>query len=196
MVYLSQNFPTAVALSRHRVSDYPGHLRGRTALIRFLPAGLARPLRRLTHAVAAVVGLWGPAVSLYFHQRCFQWSRTQNAARRVRLRGFIPWQPPHPAVCSPPSDVTVRNERSASYRLPCMYIGDDDDGTDMKLICGCCYWIVCKDLYDYSLPSTTTITQRVLWFICFINESMQVMDFKHFGAKHKSRRLKSDACGR
>lgn len=64
---LSQNFPTAVALPRGRVSDDPGHLRGHTALIQLLSARLARPLRGFTHAAA--VCLLGTGVFLYFHLR-------------------------------------------------------------------------------------------------------------------------------
>ena len=68
MRYLAQNFSPAVALPRGGVGDNPGHLRGPAAVIRPLSARLAGP--RLTHA-AAVVGLWGPAVSPYFHEVVF-----------------------------------------------------------------------------------------------------------------------------
>lgn len=91
--YLAQNFPTAVALPSGRISDYPGHLWGRTALIHSLSTRFAGPLRRFTHAAA--VCLLGPDISLYFHRGGLS-SCTQNAARRARLCAFILWHPPHP----------------------------------------------------------------------------------------------------
>lgn len=63
--YLSQNFSAAVALARDGVGDDPGHLRGRAALVRPLPAGLAGPLRRLTHV--AWVRLLRSDTSVYVH---------------------------------------------------------------------------------------------------------------------------------
>lgn len=129
--YLAQNFPTAVTLPRGRISDYPSHLRGRTAIIHSFPARLAGPLRRFTHAAA--VRLLGPDICLYFHRLGLS-SRTKNAARSPSVRLYTLASTP-PAVCRPLSDVTLWNEsmRSDWYWLPCMYIGVED-GSDMKSI--------------------------------------------------------------
>lgn len=63
--YLSQNFAPAVTLPGGGVRDDPRHLRGRTALVRPLPAGLpGTPLRGLAHAGAA----WTPDTPQYFHR--------------------------------------------------------------------------------------------------------------------------------
>lgn len=69
--YLSQNFPTAVALPSGRVGDDPGHLGGRAALVGSLSARLAGSLRRLTHA--AFIYVLGSAEYPYFHQTSPPW---------------------------------------------------------------------------------------------------------------------------
>ena len=101
--YLSQNFPTAVALPRGRVGDDPRHLRGRTALLRPLPARLAGSLRRLAHAAA--VRLLGPDTPRYFHELRFDSSLTLKAASRSGSIYSLASSPP--PVCRPPPDVTV-----------------------------------------------------------------------------------------
>ncbi len=92
--YLSQNFSAAVALPSRRISDYPGHLRGRTAIIQSLPARFAGPLRRFAHAAA--VSQSGPAISPYFHWRLVLQSRTKSEARSLISELLYPGTHPTP----------------------------------------------------------------------------------------------------
>lgn len=100
--YLSQNFSTAVALPRGRISDDPCHFWWSSALIHSLSARLAGSLRWFTH-----VDLLEPAAPLYFHINKSLSTTLAHWMQQPSPSDYLYPLPPHTPRCVPPlSDVT------------------------------------------------------------------------------------------